>query len=55
MSVDKTKEMRISSRPSSVHIMIDRKRPENVECFQNLGSMITRDTRCALEINLGLS
>jgi len=47
ISVEKTKEMRIWRQPSSVHILIDQKRPENVECFQYLGSMITTyDTRC---------
>jgi hypothetical protein len=45
--------MRISRQPSAVHIMIDQKQPENVEYFQYLGSMITHDTRCMLEINLG--
>jgi hypothetical protein len=54
MSVEKTKEMRISKQRSSVRIMIDQKRQENVECFQYLGSMIKHDARCTLEINLGL-
>jgi hypothetical protein len=46
---EKAKEMRISRQPPSVHIMIDQKRQENVECFKNFGSVITRDIRCTLE------
>jgi len=54
ISVEKCKEMRISMRPSSVHIIMDQKRPENVEFFQYLGSMLTHDTRCTLQIYQGL-
>jgi len=54
MSVEKDKEIRISRQRFSVHIMINQKRTENVECFRYFGSMITHDTRCTIEINLGL-
>ena len=50
MNVEKTKEMRISTQPSPVTIMIDQKQLENVECFKYLGSMLTNDGRCTCEI-----
>jgi hypothetical protein len=42
--------MRISRQPSPIQIMIEQKQPENVECLNYLGSMITNDARCIREI-----
>jgi hypothetical protein len=49
------KVMRISRKPSPVTIMIDQKQLENVECFKYLGSMLTKDARCAREIKSRIS
>jgi hypothetical protein len=46
----KTKVMKISRAPSPLHSIIDQKQEENVEYFQYLGSMITKDARCTREI-----
>jgi len=46
----KTKVMRISTQPSSTQIMIHQKQSENVEYAIYLGSMITKDARCACEV-----
>jgi hypothetical protein len=43
------KVMKISRKPSPLQIMIDQKRPENVEYFKYLGSLITNDARCKHE------
>jgi hypothetical protein len=43
MNVEKTKVMKISRQPSPVKIIMDRKQLENVECFKNLGSVLTKD------------
>jgi hypothetical protein len=50
MNVEKSKVLRISRQPSTIQIMIDQKQLENVEYFNNLGSMITSDARCTQEI-----
>ena len=50
MNVEKTKVMRISSKPSPVTNTIDQKQLENVKCFKYLGSMLTEDGRCTCEI-----
>jgi hypothetical protein len=50
MNVEKTNVMRIPRQASSIQIMIDQKQPENVEYFNNWGSMITIDARCTREI-----
>jgi hypothetical protein len=50
MNADKTKVMRISRQPSPKKITIDKKQLENVEYFNDLGSMITNDARCTREI-----
>jgi hypothetical protein len=50
MNVLKTKAMRISRNPSPEMIMIDQKQWQNVKYFSYLGSMITNDASCALEI-----
>jgi hypothetical protein len=50
MNVERAKVMRISRQPSPVHIMIDQKQPENVECVKYLGSMKTNDASCTREI-----
>jgi hypothetical protein len=55
MNVEKTKVMRISRQPSSMQIMIDQKQPENVECFNNFGSMITNDARSTREIKFRIA
>jgi len=41
-----TKVIRIANPPFPVHIMVGQKRPEDVEYFYCLGSMITNDARC---------
>jgi hypothetical protein len=41
----KIKVMRISRRPSPVHIIIDQKQPENEEYLKYLDNMITNDIR----------
>jgi hypothetical protein len=48
--VEKTKTMRISRPPTPLQIKIDKRPVENVEEFNYLGSMITNDARCTLEI-----
>jgi hypothetical protein len=50
MNVDKTKVIRISRQPYPIKIMIDQKQLENVEYFNDLGSMITNDARCTRTI-----
>jgi hypothetical protein len=55
MNVEKSKVMRISRQPSSIQIMIDQKQPENVEYFNNFGSMITNDARSTREIKFGIA
>jgi hypothetical protein len=52
IKVKKTKV--ISRQPSPVTIMIDQKQLENLECFKNLGSMLTNDGRRTCEIKSGL-
>jgi len=37
-------------KKSWVHIMINQKKLDNVECLNYLGSLITRDWRCTPEI-----
>ena len=46
MNGEKRKVMDISRQPSTVQITIDQKQPENVECSNCLGSVITRHARC---------
>jgi predicted RNA-binding protein len=55
MNVKTTKVMRNSRQPSPIQIMTDQKQPENVEYFNYLGSMITNDARCTLEIKSKIS
>ena len=43
---EKIKVMKISRKLSPLQIMIDQKRPENVEYFKYLGSLITNYARC---------
>jgi hypothetical protein len=52
-NVEETTVVRISGEPSSVHIMMDQEQLENVEYFDYLGSAMTKDARCAREINPG--
>jgi hypothetical protein len=42
MNEGKNKVMRISRQPSPIQILTDQKQPENVDCFSNLGSVITK-------------
>jgi len=35
-------EMRISTQPSTIWIMIDQKQPKNMECYNYLGVLIKR-------------
>jgi hypothetical protein len=46
--------VRVSTEPSPLQIMIDHKRLENVEHFKCLGIMITNDARCTVKLNPGL-
>ena len=50
MNVDKAKVMRIPKQSSAIQITMDKKQPENVECFSYLGSMVTNDARFISEI-----
>jgi hypothetical protein len=49
MKLEKTEIMRISKQPSPVQILIDQK-SENVEYFNDLGTMITNYARCTHEV-----
>jgi hypothetical protein len=46
----KNKVTGISRQQYPIQIMIDQKEPENVECTNYSGSMITKDEKCTLEI-----
>jgi hypothetical protein len=46
----KYKVIRITSQASTIQIIIDQKQLENVEYFKYLGSMMTYDAKCTLEI-----
>jgi hypothetical protein len=48
----KTKVMIISGQPSTSQIIIDHKQLEDVEYSNCLGSMITNDARCTLELKI---
>jgi len=48
--VEKIKVRKLSRQPSTARIMMDQKQLENVEYFNHLGSMPTRDARCTQEI-----
>jgi hypothetical protein len=50
VNVEKTKTMKISRQPTPLEIKMDKKPVENMEGFNYLGSMITNDIRCTLEI-----
>ena len=43
--------MTISSQPSPIEIMIDRRQPEIVKYFRHLGNMTTNDARCIWKNN----
>ena len=55
INVDKAKVMRSSRQPSTVLIMIDQTKVQNVEYLNYFGSMITNDARCTLEIKSRIS
>jgi hypothetical protein len=55
MNVEENKVMRITRQPSSVQIMIGQKQLETVEYLKYLGSLITNDARCTLEIKARMS
>jgi hypothetical protein len=42
--------MRVSKQRFSVQVVIDKKQPENEECFKHLCSLVTTDARCIREI-----
>ena len=44
MNVEKNRVMRISSEPTPLQIMVDKKQLKNVECFNCLSSIITNGT-----------
>jgi hypothetical protein len=50
----KTKAMEISKKPSPFQIITDQKQLKNMKYFSFLDRMITNDSRCTCEINLGL-
>jgi hypothetical protein len=50
INVEKTEVMRLSRQPSPIKMMVDQKQLENVEYFNYLGSMITKDAKCTCEI-----
>jgi hypothetical protein len=50
MNVRKFKVVRISKQPSAIRIVTDQKQLEIVEYFSYLGSRITNDASCALDI-----
>jgi hypothetical protein len=47
--------MGISTQPSPTQIMIDQKQSEDVEYVIYLGSMITKDARCACKVKSSFS
>ena len=55
MNVEKTKTMRIVRQPSPTNIIIDQKKPDNVEYFNYFGSVIPNDARCTREIKSRIS
>jgi hypothetical protein len=54
MNMAKTQVMKISRKPSPIHIMIDQKPLQNVEYFNCLGSMITMMQDVQVKLNPGL-
>jgi hypothetical protein len=50
INVGKTKVMRISREPYTLQIMTDQKQLQNVEYFNDVGSLITNDATCTREI-----
>ena len=54
MNIGETKVMRISRKPSPIHIMIDQKPLQNVEYFNYFGSMITMIQDVQVKLNPGL-
>jgi hypothetical protein len=50
MNVGNAKAKRISRQLSPVQVLIGQKQPEDLECFNYWGSMITNDARCTREI-----
>ena len=50
INVKKTEVMRISTKASTLQVMIDETQLENVEYFKYLGSVVTNDARCTREI-----
>jgi len=55
MNMRKTKVMRISRKPSPIHIMIYQKPLQNVEYFNYLGSIITMMQDVKVKLNPRLS
>ena len=50
MNMEKPNVMRNSRQLSPIQIIVGKKQQGNVEYFNYVGSMITCDTRCTLEI-----
>jgi hypothetical protein len=42
--------MGISKEPSSIQTIVEQKQLENVEYFDSLASVVTKDARCTCEI-----
>jgi hypothetical protein len=55
MNVEKLKLMRISTQPSTVHILIDQKQMDNVEYLNFLQSLVTDDVICIHAIQFMIS
>jgi hypothetical protein len=55
MNVEETTAMRISKQLPPIKILINRNLLQNVEYYSYLGSMITNDARCTLEIKSRIS
>jgi hypothetical protein len=55
INVEKTKTMRISKQPTPLHIKTYENRLGMWKSSINLGSMITNDARCALEIKFRIA
>jgi hypothetical protein len=51
----RTKVMRISRKPSQLQVTKNQKEVKNVEYFNFLGCMITKDARCLRETKTNIS
>jgi hypothetical protein len=54
INVEETEIKRISRKPSLMQITIDQRQPENVDYIKYLGSMISNDEKCNMNLNTEL-